>query len=37
MHPSATFKIAARVLGNKRYHDWQASIMPRDLALAWGK
>jgi len=36
MHPRATFKIAARVLGNKRYHDWQASIMPRDLALGWG-
>jgi len=37
MHPRATFKIAARVLGNKRYHDWQASIMPRDLALGWGE
>lgn len=36
MHPRATFKIAARVLGNKRYYDGQSSIMPRDLALGWG-
>lgn len=35
--PRATYAIGARVLGNKTYHDWQAPIIPRDLALAWGK
>ncbi len=37
MHPRATFQIAARVLGNKRYYDGQSSIIPRDLALGWGE
>ncbi|MEJ2749825.1 MAG: hypothetical protein P8183_18235, partial [Anaerolineae bacterium] len=26
----------ARVLGNKRYYDWQSRVVPRDLALGWG-
>lgn len=34
--PRASYQIAARVLGNKRYYDWQSSVVPRDLALAWG-
>lgn len=36
MQPRASYQIAARVLGNKRYFDWQSSVVPRDLALAWG-
>ncbi len=35
--PRASYQISARVLGNKRYiADWQAPLVPRDLALAWG-
>lgn len=36
MQPRASYQIAARVLGNKRYFDWQSGVVPRDLALAWG-
>lgn len=36
MQPRASYQISARVLGNKRYFDWQSSVVPRDLALAWG-
>ena len=36
MQPQASYQIAARVLGNKRYYDWQSSVTPRDLALGWG-
>ena len=36
MQPQASYRIAARILGNKRYYDWQSSVVPRDLALAWG-
>lgn len=36
MQPRASYQISARVLGNKRYYDWQSSVVPRDLALAWG-
>jgi hypothetical protein len=36
MQPRASYRIAARVLGNKPYYDWQSSVSPRDLALAWG-
>jgi hypothetical protein len=36
MQPQASYQIAARILGNKRYYDWQSRVAPRDLALAWG-
>lgn len=36
IQPQASYQIAARVLGNKRYYDWQSNVVPRDLALAWG-
>jgi hypothetical protein len=36
MQSQAGYQIAARVLGNKRYFDWQSGVIPRDLALAWG-
>ncbi len=36
MQPRASYQIAARVLGNKRYSDSQSGVAPRDLALAWG-
>lgn len=36
MQPRASYQIAAHVLGNKRYYDWQSGMVPRDLALAWG-
>lgn len=36
IQPQASYRIAARVLGNKRYYDWQSRVAPRDLALAWG-
>ncbi len=36
IQPQASYQIAARVLGNKRYYDWQSRVAPRDLALAWG-
>ncbi len=36
IQPQASYQIAARVLGNKRYHDWQSGVAPRDLALGWG-
>jgi hypothetical protein len=36
MQPQASYQIAARVLGNKRYYDWQSGVVPRDLALGWG-
>ena len=36
MQPRASYQIAARVLGNKRYYDWQSDVVPRDLALGWG-
>jgi hypothetical protein len=35
--PRAHFQISARVLGNKRYYDWQSIVLPRDLALGWGE
>lgn len=34
--PRATYQIAARILGNKKYSDWQSPLVPRDLALGWG-
>jgi hypothetical protein len=34
--PRATYQISARVLGNRAYSDWQAPLVPRDLALGWG-
>jgi len=36
MSPQASYQISARILGNKRYSDWQSSVIPRDLALGWG-
>ncbi len=36
IQPRASYQIAARVWGNKRYHDWQSGMAPRDLALGWG-
>ncbi|PIE81773.1 MAG: hypothetical protein CSA11_02565 [Chloroflexi bacterium] len=36
IQPQASYQIAARVLGNKRYYDWQSGVVPRDLALGWG-
>jgi hypothetical protein len=36
IQPQASYQIAARVLGNKPYYDWQSNVSPRDLALAWG-
>lgn len=36
MQPRASYRIAARVLGNKRYSDSQSGVAPRDLALGWG-
>ncbi len=36
IQPRASYQIAARVLGNKRYYDWQSGVAPRDLALGWG-
>lgn len=35
--PRAGFQIAGRVLGNKKYSDWESSVVPRDLALGWGE
>ncbi len=37
IQPRASYQIAARVLGNRRYYDWQSSVVPRDLALGWGE
>ena len=36
MTPRADYRIAARVLNRQHYEDWQASIVPLDLALGWG-
>jgi len=36
--PLARYRIAARVVGKKRYRTgWESQISPMDLALAWGK
>jgi hypothetical protein len=35
--PRATFQIAARVLGNRSYADWQSPLIPRDFALGWSQ
>jgi hypothetical protein len=37
LQPKATYQIAARVLGNKPYSDWESPTVPRDLALGWGE
>ena len=37
MTPRAEYRVAARVLNSRRYHDWQARFTPVDLALGWGK
>ncbi|MCP4424523.1 MAG: hypothetical protein GY803_08535 [Chloroflexi bacterium] len=36
LQPRVGYQIAARVLGNKRYYDWESPTVPRDLALGWG-
>ncbi len=36
IRPQASYQIAARILSNKRYYDWQSGVAPRDLALGWG-
>lgn len=36
MNPRATFIIAARIVGNRSYRDWQADFAPLDLLVAWG-
>lgn len=35
--PRANYRVAARVLQNTWYDDWQASFAPLDLALGWGE
>lgn len=37
MFPRADYRIAARVLRQQRYDDWQARFAPIDLALGWGE
>lgn len=36
MIPRADYRIAARVLHDSWYDDWQATVVPVDLALGWG-
>jgi hypothetical protein len=37
LQPRASYQIAARVLGNKQYTDWESDAAPLDLALGWGE
>lgn len=37
MFPRANYRVAARILHNTWYDDWQARFAPVDLALGWGK
>jgi hypothetical protein len=37
LQPRARYALSARVLHRKNYHDFQAGLVPLDLALGWGE
>jgi hypothetical protein len=37
VQPRARYALSARVLHRKNYHDFQAGLVPLDLALGWGE